>query len=133
MTFGPHLMLDMRLCDRQAIQDLNVVFDFLSKLPGEVGMTVIDPPKVMKYSGLVPEDWGVTGSVILAESHCTFHSFVDQEGFVFIDIFSCKEFDVEKAAEFIQFYFRPEELRMKVVKRGLDFPRNRGMISSSSV
>ncbi len=124
VAFGPHLTLDLRGCDRTAITDLNVVFDFLQELPNRLGMTIIDPPKTMRYSGLVPEDWGVTGSVTIAESHCFFHSFPDRDGYVFIDVFSCKPFDVKKAVSYIMDVFSPTKVvRVNVVERGLDFPR----------
>lgn len=122
-SFGPHLTLDMRGCDRWAIQDLNTVAGFLTKLPDILGMTIIDPPKVIKYSGLVPEDWGVTGVVTIAESHIAFHSFVEKEQYVFLDVFSCRSFDIPKAVEFIVNTFSPEHLSWEITERGIDFPR----------
>jgi S-adenosylmethionine decarboxylase len=85
-------------------------------------MTPITQPYVFPYSGLVPEDKGITGIVIIAESHISVHSFEDK-GYCFIDIFSCKDFDVERAIEITKNLFKPEDCEINIVARGKDFPR----------
>ena len=85
-------------------------------------MTPITQPYIFPYSGLVPEDKGITGVVIIAESHLSIHSF-EEKGFTFIDIFSCKEFDVEKAVEHILQTFKPKSYERNLVQRGKYFPR----------
>ena len=85
-------------------------------------MTPITQPYVFPYEGLVPEDKGITGIVIIAESHISVHSFEDK-GYCFIDIFSCKPFDYERAIELTKEIFQPKDCEVNVVSRGKDFPR----------
>ena len=85
-------------------------------------MTPITQPYVFPYSGLVPEDKGITGIVIIAESHISVHSF-EEKGYCFIDIFSCKDMDVDKAIQITLDMFKPESYELNIVKRGKDFPR----------
>jgi S-adenosylmethionine decarboxylase len=85
-------------------------------------MTKIIPPYVFPYSGLVPEDKGITGAVIIAESHITFHSFIEKDYF-FFDIFSCKPFDIDKTRQFILDAFEVQEYEEYLEFRGKDFPR----------
>jgi S-adenosylmethionine decarboxylase len=85
-------------------------------------MTPITQPYVFPYSGLVPEDRGITGIVIIAESHLSVHSF-EEKGYCFIDIFSCKDMDVEKAIQITLDTFKPADYEVNMVKRGKDFPR----------
>jgi S-adenosylmethionine decarboxylase len=92
-------------------------------LPSLIEMTPITQPYVFPYSGLVPEDKGITGIVIIAESHLSIHSFEDK-GYSFIDIFSCKGFDVEKAIEITLSTFKPQTYELNIVERGKDFPRS---------
>lgn len=120
--FGPHLTLDLKDCPKEILQDYNLHFDLLKKLPELIGMTPITQPYIFPYSGLVPEDKGITGIVIIAESHLSIHSF-EEKGFTFIDIFSCKEFDVEKAVEHILQTFKPKSYERNLVQRGKYFPR----------
>ena len=87
-----------------------------------IGMTPITQPYVFPYSGLVPEDRGITGIVIIAESHLSIHSFEDK-GYTFIDMFSCKPFDVEKAEKYILELFKPERVEKNLIQRGKNFPR----------
>lgn len=98
--FGPHLMLDCRGCNLEKISNLEFVFKFLNELPDRIGMTKITQPYVFPYEGLIPEDKGITGTVIIAESHITFHSFIDKDYF-FFDVFSCKHFDVDTVAKIV--------------------------------
>lgn len=121
-SFGPHLTLDLKGCPKEVLQNYNLHFDLLKNLPEMIGMTPITQPYVFPYSGLVPEDKGITGVVIIAESHLSIHSFEDK-GYSFIDMFSCKAFDVEKAVEYILDTFKPESYERNLVQRGKDFPR----------
>ena len=75
------------------------------------------------YSGLVPEDKGITGVVIIAESHLTFHSFTEKDYF-FFDIFSCCPFDVERVIEVIVDAFGVKEYELHFANRGRTFPRS---------
>lgn len=120
--FGPHLMLDCRSCNVDKINDLDFVSRFMDELPGKIGMTKIIPPYVFRYEGLVPEDKGITGAVIIAESHITFHSFVDKDYF-FFDIFSCKPFDVETVVRHVIEAFEVRDVERFDANRGRHFPR----------
>lgn len=120
--FGPHLMLDCRKCNLDKISDVAYVFEVLNSLPDRIGMTKITQPYVFPYSGLVPEDKGVTGIVVIAESHLSFHSFIEKDYF-FFDLFSCKPFDVAEAKRFIMEAFEVQEAETHYVERGRDFPR----------
>ncbi|MBI5388863.1 adenosylmethionine decarboxylase [Candidatus Woesearchaeota archaeon] len=121
--FGPHLMLDLGDCNREALENLNLVFDVLNQLPDKIGMTKITQPYVFKYHGVVPEDWGITGVVIIAESHISIHTFPEKR-YVFIDLFSCKTFDVEKAKKYLIKIFGSKKPVTHEVRRGSDFPRS---------
>jgi S-adenosylmethionine decarboxylase len=120
--FGPHITLDLKGCPKETLSNYNLHFDYLKNLPELIHMTPITQPYVFPYSGLVPEDKGITGIVIIAESHISVHSF-EEKGYCFIDIFSCKDMDVERAIEITLDIFKPESYEVNIVKRGKDFPR----------
>lgn len=128
--FGPHLMLDCRGCNLAKISDVAYVYHVLDTLPDKIGMTKIIPPYVFPYSGLVPEDKGITGVVIIAESHLTFHSFTEKDYF-FFDIFSCKPFDVSIAVRTILDAFEVQEVEQHYADRGRYFPRTGPALTSS--
>lgn len=125
-VFGPHLTLDLKDCNPDKLQDFDLVFDVLNRLPDKIGMTKITQPYVFKYAGLVPEDVGITGFVVIAESHISVHTF-QQKGYVFIDLFSCKPFDYKFAERFLIDAFESRTPTVNVLMRGLDFPRSQAL------
>ena len=120
--FGPHLMLDGYGCDQAKLQDLNLVYRILDELPTRIGMTKIMPPYVFKYNGVRPEDWGLSGFVLIAESHISIHTF-PEKSFVSVDIFSCKPFDSDFAADFFKQAFEMQKVECTVLDRGTEFPK----------
>lgn len=122
-SFGPHLMLDLSDCNQSKLSDYKLVFDVLDELPDKIGMTKITQPYVFPYSGLVPEDKGITGTVVIAESHISIHTF-QEKNYCFVDVFSCKDFDVEYAAEYLINIFESKKYEKHVVDRGKDFIRH---------
>ena len=121
-SFGPHLILDLNDCDPERLNDLDLCFRVLNELPDRIGMTKITQPHVFRYSGLVPEDEGITGVVIIAESHISLHTF-PLKGYAFVDVFSCKQFDVEIAKHYIIDAFDSKDPEVFVTERGAKFPR----------
>lgn len=120
--FGPHLMMDVWGCDKAVLSDLSLVFKYLNETPDKIGMTKITQPHVFPYSGLVPEDLGITGTVIIAESHLSVHTF-SLKGYAFFDVFSCKPFDVEQAVGEVLEMFKPQSYKKWITLRGEGFPR----------
>jgi len=81
------------------------------------------PPYVFKYSGLKPEEWGLSGFVLIAESHISIHTF-PEKSMTSIDVFSCKAFDTEYAAEYLKSSFSMTKVDCNVFDRGTEFPQD---------
>lgn len=114
-----HLVIDGHGCDADELSDAERVRRFLDEFPDRISMTKITVPAVHLYHGPVPEDWGVSGFVIIAESHISVHTFPDR-GYVNIDVFSCKEFDADEAMEQVGEFFSMASVRNWVLDRGLE-------------
>ncbi len=114
-----HLAIDGYGCDPGQLADMEHVRRFLDAYPDAIGMTKISVPSVQTYRGPVPEDWGVSGFVIIAESHISVHTFPDR-AYVNVDIFSCKEFDAAQALEEIRALFTMTKSNHWVLNRGLE-------------
>ena len=130
-NFGPHLMLDLSECDHRRINDLDFIFNFLNTIPDKIGMVKITQPYVFPYSGAVPEDKGITGFVVIAESHLSIHTFVEK-GYAFVDLFSCKPFDTEMARDLIIMAFISKKPKAYMIERGTGFPRNIHLLQAAS-
>jgi S-adenosylmethionine decarboxylase len=118
-------MIDGYGCDNAKLQDIGLIYEFLSDYPDRIDMTKIMPPYVFKYEGKKPEDWGLSGFVLIAESHISLHTFPDKN-YMSLDIFSCKEFDTERAVAYIKEAFSIKELDVNRLERGRNFPNNLG-------
>ena len=114
-----HLVIDGYNCDPARLSDQEFVRGFLDEFPDRIEMTKIVPPAVYTYRGPIPEDWGVSGFVIIAESHISVHTFPDR-GYVNIDVFSCKEFDADEALREVRDLFGIDDVRSWTLDRGLE-------------
>lgn len=103
--------------------DIELVRQLLDRYPDEIGMTKISEPYVREYSGVKPEDWGVSGFVIIAESHIAVHTF-PEHGQVWVDVFSCKGFDETPAIDMIVDAFSLQHTRVHMLERGLEYPHS---------
>jgi S-adenosylmethionine decarboxylase len=122
MGFGKHLIIDGYGGKRDRLTDLEGLYRFLDEYPAKMGMTKIMPPYVFKYKGSKPEDWGLSGVVLIAESHITVHTF-PEKGFLSVDFFSCKWFDTEAASKEVEVTFGLDKLEVQSFDRGREFPK----------
>jgi S-adenosylmethionine decarboxylase len=88
--------LTVRISDverRSALNNQDAVTDFLVSLVDRVGMRILAGPMVGIEEG-VPEKRGLSSVIILYESHAAIHTYPEL-GEAFLDLFSCKTFDVD--------------------------------------
>jgi S-adenosylmethionine decarboxylase len=111
-----HLIVDGYSSDQKILRDEDFLREWLESYPARIGMTKISSPYVLRYVGPILEDWGISGFVFLAESHIAIHTFVERN-YVNIDVFSCKDFDTEKAIEDFRAGFHLTKLRTCLIDR----------------
>jgi len=120
--FGLHVTIDASRCDKGKLASYSLVYDVLNNLPAKIGMTKMTLPYVAKWLDKFADGTpGISGTVMIAESHISIHTFPDQD-YVFMDVFSCREFDVERAVKYLLLAFDAKKHTIKTMKRGLDFP-----------
>jgi len=116
-----HLTIDGFGGNAEKLGSETLVRSLLDRYPGAINMTKITSPMVMEYTGDKPEDWGVTGFVIIAESHISIHTF-PHHGYVWVDVFSCKEFETDGATDLIVDAFGLNAITKHILERGLEYP-----------
>ena len=105
--FGPHITIDGYNCNKKKLADYRLVYDVLNNLPEQIGMTKITLPYVVPYKDKwASSENGCSGFVMIAESHISIHTFVE-ENFFTADIYSCKSFDTSKAISYMNICSRP--------------------------
>ena len=123
LGYGLQLLLDCYGAKKELLESTELISKFLYELPEKIGMHRLSEPFVTYYDGDgKPEDRGVTGFVIICESHISCHTY-PEKGFVTIDVYSCKNFDWRKTIKDIQKTFNVSDFEKKVVKRGSKFSK----------
>lgn len=89
-TFGIHLMVDGYGADPALLADIDRLEGLLERLPQELGMHAIAAPLVVEVGPKNRKDpGGLSGFVLIAESHISFHTFPSR-GFVTMDVYTCQ-------------------------------------------
>ena len=120
VTKGMHLIIDGYGGDANMMWDTERLRAFLDEYPANLGMTRITEPEVLEYHGPNPNDSGISGFVIIAESHISVHTFPHRD-YVNIDVFSCKSFDHEQALADACSLFNLQQHKTWVLDRGLEW------------
>ena len=122
-TFGLHLMLDGYGADPALLADPARLRGLLDALPGELGMHPISTPQVVAVGPKNRKDpGGLSGFVMIAESHLSFHTF-PARGFVTIDVYTCQN-DLDTDTLITQFTtaFKLQSCDTYIQKRGTRYP-----------
>ncbi len=116
-----HLIIDGYGGDPDKLADERLVRALLDEWPEEMRMAKIAAPYVCRYQGSKPSDWGVSGFVLIAESHISVHTFPER-GILWADVFSCKPFDGEALVAGMRKAFGLRETNLCLLERGLEYP-----------
>jgi S-adenosylmethionine/arginine decarboxylase-like enzyme len=108
--WGYHLILDCQGCDRSKIGSRQNLIDFVKALVIEIDMKAYGEPVVEHFATHDPGKAGFSLVQLIETSSITGH-FVDKNGDAYIDIFSCKPFDIATAKSVITHYFSPRQIK----------------------
>ena len=115
-----HLVIDGYGGDIAKMWDEDLVRNFLYDYPESLDMTRVTEPNVLRYDAPKSEDSGVSGFVIIAESHISIHTF-PRKDYINIDIFSCQPFNHVQALEDVKKTFGLTEVKTWLLERGLEW------------
>jgi len=94
-ALGRHLLLELKMCNKEVLDDLDFLKDCLNEAAIECGATVVGE----SFYHFSPQ--GVSGVVNIAESHIAVHTW-PEHGYAAVDVFTCgDDVDPEKAAKLI--------------------------------
>ena len=115
-----HLIIDGEGARRFQLASKDRILLLLHDLPHQMGMQIIKGPDVLEWHDANhPHDGGISGSVMIAESHISIHTFPER-GLFWADVFSCKDFDTERAmASFYEAFGQETHLEHQTLPRGL--------------
>ena len=114
--WGYHLTLDCANCDRALIKSEDNVRKFIKELLVRIDMQPIGDTHVEYTAGEFPDKAGLTAVQIIVTSTIVAH-FIDSTGDLYLDVFSCKQFDLETVVDTVKEYFNPEKTRVNYLTR----------------
>lgn len=108
MTYwGYHLILDCHNCNPESIRSAETITAFAKELVKEIEMVAYGEPQVVHFGEGNKE--GYTLVQLIETSNITGH-FVNETNDIYLDVFSCKEFDQFKVLDVVGKYFSPQEI-----------------------
>ena len=113
-TWGKHLMLDAAGCSPKMISCPKVVDSFARSLVKRIDMVPYGNPQVVMFGS--GNKKGYTLVQLIETSNICAH-FVEENNSMYLDVFSCKDFDPEVVKEAVHEFFDAKYFNSKVVLR----------------
>ena len=112
-ALGKHLLLELKDCDREVLNDLSFLKGLLLAAAKEAGATVLGE----SFHQFNPR--GVSGVVIITESHLFIHTW-PEHGYAAVDIFTCgNTVQPGKAAQILISRLGAKNHSMLEIQRGI--------------
>ena len=110
--FGSHFIIELINCSPAKLRKVKDVKQIMGEVIQESKTTVVKS----SFHQFQPE--GVTGMILIEESHFTIHTW-PEESYAAADIFTCgHEMDPYIAMEVMKERFEAKEIRYQIIKRG---------------
>ena len=121
--FGVHIMIDGYGAGEGLLADAAYLRGLLDTLPAEMGMHPICAPQLVEVGPMNPKDpGGLSGFVMIAESHISFHTF-PKRGFVTMDLYTCQcGLDRDWAVARLKSAFGLVDADVFIQERGMRYP-----------
>ncbi len=105
--------------------DFENIYNFFDALTDRLGMNTLVPPVLVRMpvvrpvKNLNPEDYGISGHLIWAESGAQIHTW-GQYRFVALDVFSCRFYGERDVVEVVRSFFSPDCIETGVPAVGVN-------------
>ena len=112
-VLGRHLLLELKNCNAEVLNDITIIRNCLTETAEQIGATVVN----QSFHQFSP--FGISGVVIVAESHLCIHTWPEY-GYASVDVFTCGEsIDPKRAISLLTEKFGSKESSYLELKRGV--------------
>ena len=157
---GRHILLDVQTATPRGISEPTAIYHMLEGLSVAIDMTLVYPPLVarfpfagnelsrfvesLKSEGIQAnavsameqllakrqnEEAGISGVTVWLESHAAIHTWTEENFFSF-DAYSCKDFDPERAVDYVLQFFDVHSYNGLDIVRTIDAPQQVRVLDS---
>ncbi|PKL63140.1 MAG: S-adenosylmethionine decarboxylase [Methanomicrobiales archaeon HGW-Methanomicrobiales-2] len=113
--WGLYTSVDLKGCDPAAIRDAKKIHQFILELCDLIDMHRFGEPQIIHF-GPCEKVAGFSMTQLIETSLVSGH-FANETNAAYLDIFSCKEYEPSKAAEFCKSFFGAESVKYQVLFR----------------
>ena len=113
-TWGKHLILDAAGCSPKRIGSSIVIKNFTNELVRRIDMKAYGEPQIVMFG--TGNKKGYTLIQLIETSNIAGH-FVEENNTMYLDVFSCKDFDAEIVKEVVSEYFDAQIFSSRVLLR----------------
>lgn len=111
--YGKHLIASFKRCNQNLLKQ-DFISDFLHQLAIAIDMQPFGQPIVERFGEGI--EIGISGVQLIETSAITVHTN-DMARDLYLDVFSCKDFEADDVLQFVQDHFTPEDSSYKVLLR----------------
>lgn len=112
--WGYHLILDAGHCCPHTIRNSQGIYAFTKELVRDIDMVAYGEPQIIMFGS--GNKKGYTLVQLIETSNICAH-FVEETNDMYLDVFSCKQFDNEVVKSVVKQYFKPKLIQAKFVER----------------
>ncbi len=112
--WGYHLVANFGRCNPRMIRCRSNIVDFANTLVKKIDMVPFGEPQVQHFGH--GNKAGFTLVQLIETSNITAH-FVEETNDLYLDVFSCKNFDKIDVHHMVEVFFEPSSANMLLIKR----------------
>ena len=112
--WGYHLIINAGNCDPKALRSKSTIIAFTKALVKEIKMVAFGQPRVVMFGS--GNKKGYTLVQLIETSNICAH-FVEETNDIYLDIFSCKKFNIADAIHLFKKVFQPKRIEKIFIKR----------------
>jgi S-adenosylmethionine/arginine decarboxylase-like enzyme len=113
-SWGKHLIVDAASCKSSAIRSRQTIYDFTKHLVKRIDMVAYGEPQIVMFG--TGNKKGYTLVQLIETSNITAH-FVEETDDLYLDVFSCKDFDPHAVVGLLNDYFQPQNVTTYTMHR----------------
>ena len=112
--WGYHLILDCGSGNIAAVTDAEHISAFAKELVRRIDMTAYGDPQIIHFG---EGDLGGLTLIQLIETSNICAHFIDHNGDFYMDVFSCKPYDIKIVEDTVREFFAPKTMRKSFLTR----------------
>lgn len=111
-VLGRHILVEYYSCDEEVLRNPELIEEYMCEAATRSGATIVQSC----FHHFNP--WGVSGAVIISESHLTIHTWPEY-GYAAVDLFTCGDIDPWAGFDFLEEALEAQRSESTEIPRGM--------------